>query len=92
MPRNVGTSRVRRLHVVETIPNRHADTHETTPARDSEIPQPDSDGKFRVNAEYGDADPMDIDATLSGMSVLLRCALRLMRSYDASPTRRDRGR
>ena len=65
MPRNVGTSRVRRLHVVETIPNRHADTHETTPARDSEIPQPDS------------TDP-DLDAALTGLNMLLRVALRLM--------------
>jgi hypothetical protein len=54
------------------------DQHEPQepPAADSEVPQPHS------------TDPTDLDAALSGMSVLLRVALRLMRSY---PARRGRG-
>ena len=87
------TSRARRqLHVVEPSPAPHEpqEPSSPTPASDSEVPQPDS-GKFRVNSEYGDADP-DLDAALTGMSLLLHLALRLMKSHDASPTRRDRGR
>ena len=72
------TSRVRRLNVVEPSPAPHEP--QKPPAADSEVPQPDS------------ADQADLDAALSGMSVLLRVALRLMRSYEASPTRRDRSR
>ena len=41
----------------------------STPAGDGEVPQPDG------------ADP-DLDAISTGMSVLLRAALRLMRSYS----------
>jgi hypothetical protein len=53
----------------------------STPAADSEAPSPDSD-------------QADLDARLSGMSVLLRVALRLMKSYNTSqsPSRRDRDR
>src|SRR6516165_2343539 len=41
---------------------------EEPPAANSEVPQPDS------------ANPADLDAALTGMSVLLRVALRLMKS------------
>jgi hypothetical protein len=55
------------------------------PAEVGEIAQPD-------NADQMDADQADLDARLAGMAVLLRCALRVMKEYDASPSRRDRGR
>jgi hypothetical protein len=51
----------------------------------SEVPQPDAD----VDTQSEQA---DLDARLIGMSVMLRCALRLMKSYDASPGRRNHGR
>ena len=79
MPRNVGTSRVRRLYVVEPSPAPH-ESQEPPAIANSEVPQPDS------------ADQADLDAVSTGMSTLLRCALRLMKSYDASPSRRDRSR
>ena len=67
------TSRVRRrLNVVDSTPDRHAPQEppaQEPPATDSEAPQP------------SDADP-DLDAISTGMSVLLRAALRLMRSYS----------
>ena len=75
-----GTSRVRRrLNVVESIPERHETQEPSTPAARSG-PQPDS------------ADQADLDTALTGMSLLLHVALRLMRSYDTNPTRRDNGR
>jgi hypothetical protein len=64
------TSRARRLHVVESIPDRH-ETQEpssSTPAGDNEAPQPDG------------ADQADLDAISTGMSLLLHVALRLMKS------------
>jgi hypothetical protein len=64
----VGTSRVRRrLTVVEPNPDRHE--LQEPPAVSSEVPQPDS------------ADQVDLDAVSTGMSTLLRMALRLMKSY-----------
>jgi hypothetical protein len=73
------TSRLRRLHVVEPSP--HPAEPQEPPATDSEVPSPDSS-------------QADLDAALAGMSLLLRVALRLMRSHDASqsPSRRERGR
>jgi hypothetical protein len=73
MPQIAGTSRARRV-VVEPIPSQHDTGPEeppTSPApvKDSEVPQPE------------DAIP-DLDAAATGMSMLLRCALRLMKSYD----------
>jgi hypothetical protein len=69
-----GTSRVRRrLHVVESIPDQHnASPQEpsSTPAGSDEAPQLDS------------ADQAGLDAALTGMSLLLHAALRLMRSYS----------
>ena len=68
------TSRARHLNIVEPSPHRHGtDTQEPPaqepPAEISEVPQPDSA-----------ADQADLDAALTGMSVLLRVALRLMKS------------
>jgi len=79
MPR---TSRLRRLHVVEPSPGQHEpqEPSSSAPARVDEAPQPDSAGQADLVA--------DLDARLSGMSVLLHMALRLMRSHDASPSRR----
>ena len=51
---------------------------EPSPATDSEV--------------LDNADRADLDAALTGMSMLLRLALRLMKSYGASPSQRDRGR
>ena len=78
------TSRLRRrLHVVEPSPifppSIQQPAEEPPAVTDSEIPQPDG------------ADP-DIDGALSGMSMLLRVALRLMKSYNSSPSQRERGR
>ena len=85
----MGTSRVRRRLNVVAPPNRHESTpHESPepspPAESSEAPQPD-------NADPDSAYP-DIDAVSTGMALLLHLALRLMKSYDASPIRKDRGR
>jgi hypothetical protein len=88
----MGTSRARRrrLHVVEPIPNRrHASPPDQRqrpsteePAEAGEAPQP--------NGAPGQA---DLDAISTGMVVMLRAALRLMRSCgNASPVRRDRRR
>jgi hypothetical protein len=76
------TSRLRRLHVVEPSPKHDPGQHENQelPANVDEVPPPDS------------ADQTDLDATTNGMVTLLRVALRLMRSYDPPPARRDRGR
>jgi hypothetical protein len=79
------TSRVRRrLNVVELNPASHElrkpPAEEPTPATDSEVSQPDSD------------EQAGLDAASTGMALLLRLTLRFMRSYDASPTRRNRGR
>jgi hypothetical protein len=60
------TSRLRRLHVVEPIP---------IPNRRHEPPNPPAQEPTPVN----DGDP-DIDARSTGMVMLLRTALRLMRS------------
>jgi hypothetical protein len=63
----IGTSRARRLKVVEPIPDRHgADAQE--PASSPAV-QPDS------------SEAQDLDAALTGMAMLLRVALRLMKSY-----------
>jgi hypothetical protein len=104
-----GTSRARTseasLYVVEHVvePNPHqpefqepptkepspTPAQEPTPAADSEVPQPDSAGGAQ-------ADDPGLDARSSGMALLLRLALRLMKSYGdtppASPARRDRMR
>jgi hypothetical protein len=76
------TSRLRRLHVVEPSPKHDPGQHEKQelPASVDEVPPPDS------------ADAADLDARLTGMVTLLRVALRLMRSHDASPSRREHGR
>jgi hypothetical protein len=81
MPR---TSRLRRrLHVVEPKPDWHGPgvclpvqlpIQEPTPVGDSEVPQP-PDG-----ADDADQAADDLDAISTGMSLLLRVALRLMRS------------
>jgi hypothetical protein len=85
------------LNVVEPTPNQHE--HQEPPAQEPPAvvenneapPQPDG---------AGDASP-DIDAamlqrSMAGMAMLLRVALRLMKSYDAiperPPARRDRKR
>jgi hypothetical protein len=66
----MGTSRVRRrLHVVESIPDRRETQEPSTPAGSGDAPQPDSS-----------ADQADLDAALTGMSLLLHAALRLMKS------------
>ena len=77
----IRTSRLRRLHVVEPSPLQHEpkEPPREPPAGDSEASQPDS------------ADP-DIDAISTGMSLLLRLALRLMKSYNTSPSWRGRSR
>jgi hypothetical protein len=68
----VGTSHARRrLYVVESVPDQHPDQHN---AGDHEPQQSESE-------------IADLDARLTGMSMLLRMASRFMRSYDASPTR-----
>jgi hypothetical protein len=65
-----GTSRVRRLHVVEPSPDQHEpqESPREPSAGDNEAPLPDG------------TDAADLDAALTGMSVLLRVALRLMKS------------
>jgi hypothetical protein len=72
----MGTSRARRrliqLNVVESIPEKHESQEPSPPAESSEVPQPDS------------ADQADLDAALTGMSLLLHLALRLMKSSGAS--------
>jgi hypothetical protein len=66
------TSRARRrLHVVEPSPLQHEPQEPSPrepPAEDSEVSLPDS------------ADAADLDAALTGMSLLLRVTLRLMKS------------
>ena len=66
--------------VRELIPDRRSADAQEPSAVNSGVPQPDSAGQA------------DLDAVSTGMSTLLRCALRLMKSYDASPSRRDRSR
>jgi hypothetical protein len=70
------TSRARRLNVVEPSLKRQGTEPQEPPAGVSEVPQPDS------------ADAADMDARLAGMSMLLRTALRLMKSYEISGRRR----
>jgi hypothetical protein len=70
------TSRLRRqLHVAEPGPGRHKPQEsfsrgQSPGTSSSEVPSPDS------------ADAADLDAALTGMSLLLRVTLRLMWSYD----------
>jgi hypothetical protein len=52
----------------ESIPDRRSAGAQEPLTVDSEVPQPDG------------ADPGDLDAALTGMSTLLRVALRLMKS------------
>ena len=69
MPRNAGASRARRPHGVETIPGRRGADTEAPPAMDAGVAETD-----------GDVSQADLDTASTGMAMLLRVALRLMKS------------
>ena len=79
------TSRLRRLHVVvEPSPGQHEPQER--------FPRGPSPGTSKNEVPSPNSDQADLDARLAGMAMLLRLALRLMKSHDASPSRRNRGR
>jgi hypothetical protein len=80
------TSRARhRLHVVEFNPTQHT-LQKPSPAEEvsAEEPSPPATGSDEQSG---------LDAAATGMTMMLRVALKFMKSYgDVSPSRRNRGR
>jgi hypothetical protein len=73
-------ARRRRLHVVE----------EPNPGRRENGPREPQEASPAIDGETAQADgaeQADLDAISTGMAAMLRMALRLMKSYDASPGR-----
>jgi hypothetical protein len=102
----VGTSHARHLHVVESTPNPNQPevqepsppTQEPspTPAQGAPAEEPTSGASSGGETPHPDTisedEQADMDARSTGMAMMLRMALRLMKSYgDASPVGRDRG-
>jgi hypothetical protein len=79
------------LYVIEPIPSQPEVQEPSSPAQEPS-PSPPAVAGGSDSADKTDIDAADLDAKLTGMSVLLRAALGLMKEYDASPARRDRGR
>jgi hypothetical protein len=85
------TSRARQPNIIEPIPRQRDPYPEKLPAQEPPAQEPPAEEPLAQEppAEVGEAaqpdssaDQADLDARLTGMSLLLRMALRLMQSYE----------